>query len=172
MAIHYRSWVGVAAALALFPCVMARANAQDSASLRPIAADECQKFAGQIQVAAGFAMKASQDDFTDLTDNSEGRSCHIAGSASDQIFAGPPELTAKIATVFAAWRDDPDRAAEGPDGAEKGYVTGNRIATVNVSWEPGPGVVCSDKQPLSACKILPQQKLWSVIVDIVEKVGK
>jgi hypothetical protein len=41
-----------------------------------------------------------------------------------------------------------------------------------VSWEPGPGVVCSDKAPLSACKILPQQKLWTAIVDIVEKPAK
>ena len=172
MAIHYRFWVGVAAALTLLPFVTASAKAQDAPSLRPIPADECQKFAGQIQEATGFAMKASEDDFTDLTDNSEGRSCHIAGNASDQAFAGPPELTAKLARVFAAWRDDPDRAADGPDGAEKGYVSGNRIATVDVSWEPGPGVVCSDKQPLSTCKILPQQKLWSVIVDIVEKPGK
>jgi hypothetical protein len=172
MAIHYRFCVGAAAALALILCVTAGANAQDAASLRPIPAAECQKFAGQIREAVGFAMKAAEDDFTDLTDNSEGRSCHIAGNASDQAFAGPPELTAKIAKVFAAWRDDPDRAADGPGGAEKGYVSGNRIATIDVSWEPGPGVVCSDKQPLSACKILPQQKLWSVIVDIVEKPGK
>jgi hypothetical protein len=32
--------------------------------------------------------------------------------------------------------------------------------------------VCSDKQPLSACKLLPQQKLWTAIVDIVIKPGK
>jgi hypothetical protein len=172
MALHHRFSVGVGAALLLISFVAASANAQDAPSLRPIPAEECEQFATRIQDASGFAMKAAEDDFTDLTDDSEGRSCHIAGSASDQAFAGPPELTAKIATVFAGWRDDLDRAAEGPDGAENGYVSGNRIATVNVSWEPGPGVVCSDKESLSACKILPQQKLWNVVVDIVEKPGK
>jgi hypothetical protein len=145
--------------------------AQDDA-LRPIPAPECQKFATQTQDAMGFAMTASEDDFTDLTDGSDGRSCHISGSASDQTYAGPADLVAKLAKVFGDWRDDPARAADGPDGAEKGLVHGDRVATIQVSWEPGPGVVCSDKEPLSSCKILPQQKLWTAIVDIVVKPGK
>jgi hypothetical protein len=150
---------------------MAAARAQ-GVTLQPIPATECQKFAGQTQDAVGFAMKASEDDFTDLADGSEGRACHISGSAADQAFTGPLELMARIGKVFGDWRDDPSRAAEGTDGAEKGYVSGDRIATVQVSWEPGPGVVCSDKQPLASCKILPQQKLWSAVVDIVVKPGK
>jgi hypothetical protein len=147
------------------------AHAQN-ATLQPIPAAECQKFANDIQGATGFAMKAGEDDFTDLTDGSDGRSCHISGSASNQAFAAPADLVAKIAKVFGDWRDDPARAADGPDGSEKGLVSGNRIATIDVSWEPGPGVVCSQQEPLSACKILPQQKLWNAIVDIVVKTGK
>lgn len=144
------------------------ASAQEAA-LQPIPAAECQTFAAQAQTAVGFPMKASEDDFTDLTDGSEGRACHIQGSASDQTYGAPGELMAKIATVFASWRDDPARAEQGPGGAEKGFVSGNRIATVEVNWEPGPGVSCSDKEPLSACKISPQQKLWTAIIDIVVK---
>jgi hypothetical protein len=149
----------------------AAAWAQD-ASLQPIPAAECQKLATQTQGVVGLAMQASEDDFTDLTDGSDGRSCHISGSASDRTYSGPAELIAQIAKVFGDWRDDPVRAADGPDGAERGLTSGNRIATVQVSWEPGPGVACSDKEPLSACKILPQQKLWTAIVDIVVKSGK
>jgi hypothetical protein len=144
----------------------------EEVTLQPIPAAECQTFASQIQNALGFAMKASEDDFTDLTDGSEGRSCHISGSASDQTYAGPGDLVAKLSKVFGDWRDDPARAAGGPDGAEKGYVKGDRIATIDVSWEPGPGVVCSQQEPLSACKILPQQKLWTAIIDIVVKPAK
>lgn len=162
----------LAAALALGLCRTPSAAAQGAPALQPIPAAECQTFAGQIQAAIGFTMKASEDDFTDLTDGSEGRSCHISGSASDQAFAAPADLMSRIGKVFADWRDDPDRADDGPDGADKGYVKDTRIASVNVSWEPGPGAVCSDKEPLSACKILPQQKLWSVLVDIVEKRAK
>jgi hypothetical protein len=162
--------LGIAAALAACLCGAA-AQAQD-ATLQPIPVAECQKFATQTQDALGFAMKASEDDFTDLIDGSDGRSCHISGSASDQAFAGPADVMAKLAKVFGDWRDEPARAADGPGGAEKGYVSGSRIATIQVSWEPGPGVVCSDKAPLSACKILPQQKLWTAIVDIVEKPAK
>jgi hypothetical protein len=163
--------VATAAGLALALGGALAARAQD-ATLQPIPAAECQKFASQTQDATGFPMKASEDDFTDLTDGSDGRSCHISGSASDQAFAAPGDLMAKIAKVFGDWKDEPTRDAEGADGAEKGLVSGNRIATIQVSWEPGPGVVCSDKQPLSACKILPQQKLWSAVVDIVVKPAK
>jgi hypothetical protein len=163
--------VMVVAGLALGLLGMGTANAQDAA-LTPISAAECQQFATQTQAAVGFSMKADEDDFTDLTDGSDGRSCHIQGSASDQTYAAPADLVAKIAKVFGGWKDDPARAAEGPGGEEKGLVSGNRIATIEVSWEPGPGANCSDKEPLSACKIQPQQKLWTAIVDIVVKGGK
>ncbi|HWB48407.1 MAG TPA: hypothetical protein VG651_04800 [Stellaceae bacterium] len=146
------------------------ASAQQAA-LQPISTAECQQFATKVQTATGFAMRAGEDDFTDLTDGSEGRACHIQGSASDQTYAAPGDLVAKIAAAFPEWRNDPNRDADGPGGAEKGYVNGNRIATIEVSWEPGPGVSCSDKEPLSACKIRPQQKLWTAIIDIVVKGG-
>jgi len=99
------------------------------------------------------------------------RAQSLASAAPESVGLSGERL-AQIAKVFGDWKDEPTRDAEGADGAEKGLVSGNRIATIQVSWEPGPGVVCSDKQPLSACKILPQQKLWTVIVDIVVKTGK
>ena len=83
--------------------------------------------------------------------------------------AAPAGLMTKLATVFSGWQDDPARADSGPAEADKGFVQGSRVATVEVSWEPGPGASCSDKQPLSTCNITPQQKLWSVAIDIVEK---
>jgi hypothetical protein len=138
-------------------------------TLRPIPAAECQSLAAQIQTAAGFAMKAGEDDFTDLVSGADGRSCHIAGSASGQTISTPAELIAKIAAVFGSWQPDPSRSDDGPSGAIKGYVSGNRIAEVDVSWEPGPGVTCSDKQSLTTCNVAPQQKLWNVMIDIVQK---
>ena len=146
-------------------------RAQDAA-LQPIPAAECQTFAGRIQDATGFKMTASEDDFTDIVGGSDGRSCHISGSASGQAFAAPNELIGRIAGVFGDWKDDPARSDEAPSGADKGYVNGNRVASVQVSWEPGPGAVCSDKQSLSACNIQPQQKLWTAVVDIAVKAGK
>jgi hypothetical protein len=170
MALLNRFSIGVTVGLALGFCAITDAQAQ--VDLQPIPAAECQKFAAQTQDAVGFAMKASEDDFTDLTDGSDGRSCHISGSASDQTYTSPAELMAKMTKVFGDWRDDPARAAEGSGGAEKGLVSGDRIATIEVSWEPGPGVACSDKESLSTCKILPQQKLWSAAIDIVVKSRK
>jgi hypothetical protein len=167
MALRLGCTVGGALGLVLGVCGPVPACAEGA--LQPIPAAECEKFAAQAQEAIGFAMKASEDDFTDLTDGSDGRSCHIQGSAADQSVAGPIELIGKLAKVFGDWRDDPARSENAPGGAEKGLVNGNRLATLQVSWEPGPGVSCSDKQPLSACKILPQQKLWTAIVDIVVK---
>jgi hypothetical protein len=155
----------------LWLCAVGAAQAQE-ATLRPIPAPECQKFATQLQAALGFTMTAGEDDFTDLTDGSDGRSCHISGSASDQTYAAPADLARKMAAAFSDWKQDPARAADAPSGTEMGLVSGSRIATIEVNWEPGPGAICSDKEPLSACKILPQQKLWNTVVDIVEKGGK
>jgi hypothetical protein len=171
MALRWSCCLRIAAGIVLGFWGIAAAHAQ-GATFQPIPAGECQNFAVQIQNAIGFAAKASEDDFTDLTDNSDGRSCHISASASGQSFAAPANLLAGIAKVFPGWTDDPARGADGPSGAEKGFVNGSRIATVDVSWEPGPGVTCSDKEPLSACNIQPQQKLWNVTVDIIQKAGR
>jgi hypothetical protein len=171
MIVAHRLPLGLVAAIALC-CRIFPAAAQEAATLHPIPAAECRQFAGQIQGAIGFTTQASEDDFSDLLDGAEGRSCHIAGSAANQSYGAPGELMAKVAAVFSAWRDDPARSADGPGGTEKGFVSGSRIATVEISWEPGPGANCSDKAPLSACNITPQQKMWNVIVDIVEKAGK
>jgi hypothetical protein len=152
-------------------CAAIPAYAQN-ATLRPLPAAECQDFAGKIQQATGIAAKASEEDFSDVIDGADGRSCHIMGGAAGLAFGDAGELMGRVATVFAGWRDDPARAAPGGDAAEKGFVNGTRIATVQVSWEPGPGVTCSDKEALSTCKVTPQQKLWTVVVDVVEKAGK
>ena len=168
MALRWRGAVAIGAMAVFWAWGVDAARAQE-AMLQPIPPAECQQFAAQAQAAIGFAMRAGEDDFTDLTDGSEGRACHIQGNASDQTYDAPGELVAKLARAFPDWRADPNRDADGPGGSEKGLVNGNRIATIEVSWEPGPGVSCSDKEPLSACKILPQQKLWTAIVDIVVK---
>lgn len=165
----FQVWGPATVAIAL---LSSPTNAQVGTTLKPIPAAECQKLAAQTQAATGFKAAASEDDFTDITNNVDGRSCHISGSASDLAIAGPAELMAKAATPFAGWKSEAARDADGPNGSEKGYVSGNRIATIQVNWEPGPGAVCSDKQPLSACKITPQQKLWTIVIDVVEQAAK
>jgi hypothetical protein len=171
MILHWRRFTAGCAVAGLTVWSIGAARAQEG-TLQPIPPAECQQFAAQAQAAAGFPMRAGEDGFTDLTDGSDGRSCHIQGSASNQAYAAPDELAAKLATVLPGWRSDPNRDADGPGGSEKGYVNGNRIATIDVSWEPGPGASCSEKEPLSACKITPQQKLWTAIIDIVVKGGR
>lgn len=164
-----RHAVTVAAIAAAGLLGAAQAHAQAGMSLRPIPAAECQALAAQTQQAAGIRTTASEDDFTDLTSNTDGRSCHIAGSASNLGVANPAELIGQLAKIFPGWTSEAARDAEGPSGGEKGYVNGNRIATIEVSWEPGPGASCSDKESLSACNISPQQKLWNVVIDVVER---
>lgn len=171
MALRWCYSAAISAIAGLWVSAIGVAAAQEG-RLQPIPAAECQQFAAQTQAAVGFAMRAGEDDFTDLTDGSVGRACHIQGSASDQAYAAPGDLVARLATALPGWRGEPDRDADGPGGAEKGYVNGNRVATIQVSWEPGPGASCSDKEPLSACRISPQQKLWTAIVDIVVKAGR
>ena len=163
--------IGIAAGIWLGVLAMAPAWAEEDV-LKPIPAEECRKFATQLQDATGIPMKADEDDFSDINTGADGRSCHIMGSASDKTFANPDEVMDKMAHVFDGWLDDPERADSGPDGADKGLTKGNRLAVLGVSWEPGPGIMCSDKEPLSACKILPQQRLWTAMVDIVERAGK
>lgn len=159
---------GFAAIAALALAGAAPAAAQEDA-LKPIPAAECQQVAARIQAASGLATSVSEDDFIDFFGRAEGRSCHIMATATGLAVTDANALLAQIAKVFDGWRDEPDRADEGADAAEKGFVQGARLATVEVSWEPGKGVTCSEKLPLSACQVTPQQRLWTAIIDVVEK---
>ena len=69
MGLRHQFLLGAAGALTLGIGWVTAANAQ--AALHPIPAAECQAFAVQVQNAIGMAAKASEDDFTDLTDRSE-----------------------------------------------------------------------------------------------------
>jgi len=164
--------LGIATAAGFWLGILGMAPAYaDDDTLKPIPAGECQKFATQLQDAIGIPLKAGEDDFSDINTGADGRSCHIQGSASGQAFASPDEVIGKMAKAFGDWQEDPDRADSGPDGADDGYTKGNRLAVLGVSWVPVPGVTCSDKEPLSACKITPQQRLWTASADIVEQLA-
>ena len=171
MSLRWGCRIGIAASIGFGICGAAPAHAQEGDALKPIPAEECQKLATRLQDAIGIPMKADEDDFSDINTGDDGRSCHITGTASDKTFANPDEVMGKMTKLFDGWLDDPERADSGPDGADKGLTKGNRLAVLGVSWEPGPAVNCSDKEPLSACKILPQQRLWTATADIVEKVA-
>jgi hypothetical protein len=160
---------GIAAAAVALICGVHAASAQED-TLKPIPVDECQKFAARLQESVGIPMKAEEDDFSDINTREDGRSCHITGSASNKTFANPDDVMALMAKPFGDWKEDEERADSGPGGADKGFLNGNRLAVLDVSWEPAPGVTCSDKEPLSECKVTPQQRLWTAIIDIVQKV--
>lgn len=163
--------IGIVAGISVGIAAVGPAWADDDV-LKPIPAAECQTFATQLQDAVGIPMKAGEDDFSDTNTGDDGRSCHIQGSASEKTYENPDEVMEKIGKVFAEWREDPDRADSGPDGADDGYTKDNRLVVLGVNWEPGPAVTCAQKESLAACKILPQQKLWTATADIMEKAGK
>jgi hypothetical protein len=165
--------IGIAMGISAVTMASGPAWADDD-PLKPVPAAECQSFASQLQDATGIPMKADEDDFSDINTGDDGRSCHIVGTASGKTFANPDEVMEKISHVFGEWHEDPERADSGPDGADDGYTKDNRLAVVGVSWEPGAGITCSEKEPLSACKMTPQQKLWTAMIDIVivEKAAK
>jgi hypothetical protein len=158
--------------LAVAVFVLALPAAAQQEALGPIPAAECQDLAGRIHQAVGLATTVSEDDFSDLVGKREGRSCHIMATATGLAAADADALMAQIGTVFAGWRADPDRADPGRDAADKGFVKGDRIAVVEVSWEPPKDAHCSQQLPLSACKIAPQQRLWTAVIDVAEKTGK
>jgi putative hemolysin len=60
------------------------------------------------------------------------------------------------------WQEDIQYAGGGPTGMLAGYRQANTLCLMLVGWEPAEDAACPTDQPISACELSPEQKLYTI----------
>jgi len=66
------------------------------------------------------------------------------------------------------WTQKQDYSADGVTGSAAGLYRDMGLMLINVTWQPIMGVVCPDDQPLDACGLTPDQKAYTVEVNLAQ----
>jgi hypothetical protein len=72
-------------------------------------------------------------------------------------------------TIFAAGGWSLVNGADGPTGTAREYTLGNLLVIVSMEWKLAPGVTCPPDQPINACPLTPEQKIYTVTIQVAEK---
>jgi hypothetical protein len=67
------------------------------------------------------------------------------------------------------WEEQPSYQADGPTGSATGLTRDMALMLITVGWEPSPEVQCPADQPISACDIKPEQRLYTVQIQTAMK---
>ncbi len=124
-----------------------------------------------VQDALGAAGVLSEEPFIDpLTGlGGTGRQVTISGTGVD--FASFVAVADTLRQVLEAqgWAEDVSYQADGPTGTAFGYRLDAALALVNVGWEPAPGADCPEDQPISDCDLAPEERLYTITLNIAEQ---
>jgi len=127
----------------------------------PLSADQCAAWQAALQPVLATPLVAEIVDFRDLEGNA-GTACQVrtAGTGLDFSSLGVPADAMAAVLTGAGWTLV--NGADGPTGTTREYVNGNQTAVVHVGWQPSADANCPKDQPIEACPLAPQQKLFSL----------
>ena len=107
----------------------------------------------QIELAAPFT-----DEMTGET----GQGCALTGSGTGSNFESPAQAVGLLKEAFLGFTELPAYQADGATGSATALSRDSAILIIRISWEPAPGTDCPSDQPISACPLKPEQKLYTI----------
>lgn len=144
------------------------APAQDT--YEPISAEVCRTL--QQTAAQALAVDVSLEEaapFTDTLAGEGGLGCRLIASGDGNQFAGPQAVMDTLTgSVGAGWDEQPQYQADGPTGTAKALARDMALMLLSVIWQPAAGANCPADQPISACTLTPDQKLYTVEIDVAQ----
>lgn len=146
------------------------AVAPSSLSYVPISAEVCgilQETAANT-VALAFSMEPS-GNFMDPITGESGKGCILTAMATGMKFSDPASVRATLVESFSGWTEQTNYQADGPTGSTTAMKRDMGLLLITVDWLPSPDANCPADQPISACNLAPEQKLYTVQISAAQK---
>ncbi len=107
--------------------------------------------------------------FFDGINKEAGQGCSLIASGDGNQFGGANAIVdALVNSVGLGWNPQPLYQADGPTGTAVGLSRDMALMLISAKWEPAMGVECPIDQPISACELPPEQKIYNVNIDIAQ----
>lgn len=105
--------------------------------------------------------------YTDPVTGDTGMVCLVEadGTGVDFDALGIQGVVEALEATLTDWTYDPSLQADGPTGESRGYRRGTSLLVLSVSWQPTVDANCPKDQPISACVLAPEQKLYIITLE-------
>lgn len=136
----------------------------------PVDVSVCQMLQGVTAEALGVDVSMEKAaPFTDALSGDSGTACRLSASGDGSQFTGPQDVVAKLkGTAGLGWTELADYAADGPMGSSAGLSRDMALMILQANWVPAADAVCPTDQPVESCDLQPDQKLYTIEVDVAQ----
>jgi hypothetical protein len=142
-------------------------------SFIPYPAEDCERLRANFEQTLGAPVVIENTVFNDRITGGTGNACrvHAAGTGATYSMAGGPFNTLLSLMPTLGWtEDDLNYGAAGPTGMATGYHKGGALGLLSVGWHPSEDASCPKDQPISACNLTPEQKIYDITFDAADMV--
>lgn len=140
----------------------------DMVTYNPPSAEICSAMLNQVQPIVPLPLALETVTFSDL-EMYRGTACQLRAQGDGTKFADAFAIAQSADVILTASGWSLTNGADGPMGTMREYRAGNLIAILSIGWKLAPGVSCPPDQPISACPLTPEQKIYTVTVQVAEK---
>lgn len=135
----------------------------------PIPADACQTLKTDAETALKVTFVQSEAPFFDYVSQEGGAGCLLTAQGTGADFESPVAVVNALQAAFVGWTVDQQYAAGGPTGDAAGMTRDQALMLISAQWTPAPDANCPNDQPIAACKLTPEQQLYTVTVNTAMK---
>lgn len=136
----------------------------------PLDASICQSI--RERVAQDLAVDVNLETrapFLDEIAGEAGQGCRLTAAGDGNKFDDPQSiLKTLIESTGLGWNEQPDYRADGPTGSAAALTRDMALMLIEAYWEPAAGADCPIAQPVSECNLTPEQKLYTLQIDIAQ----
>jgi hypothetical protein len=145
------------------------ATAPAAGAYRPLPADACAALKAEAEGALGVSFSMAEAPFFDYLSQEGGSGCQLTATGTGVDFDSPTAVVDALEAVFAGWQEEMLYAAGGPTGAGIGMTRDDALLLIMAHWTPDPAANCPADQPISACELTPEQRLYTVTIQAATK---
>ena len=146
------------------------ATAEDPSGLQPLSAAECSDLADAMSQTLGIPGETAEAPFQDHVSQRMGTGCQTTITGTGLDFESVQVVQNALRRMIQAqgWYEDFRYGGGGPTGELTGFRQANKLCRLSVGWEPSQDANCPSDQPIQACELSPEQKLYTVSLNCVQ----
>jgi hypothetical protein len=144
--------------------------ASSSLAYSPVSTEVCQILQELASQSIGLAFSMDMNGyFADPLTGETGKGCVLTAMATGMKFSDPASVRSVLVNGFLGWNEQINYQADGPTGASTAMTRDMGLLLIVVEWIPSPDANCPADQPISACNLTPEQKLYTIQISAAQK---
>ena len=135
--------------------------------LEPLDALMCGDLVGALSLALDVPAATSHAPFEDHVNGRSGTGCQIAANGTGLNFENINVVASALREVLQTrgWQEDVQYMGGGPGAVLTGYRQADALCLVLAFWEPSEDADCPADQPVSACELAPEQRVYTITLN-------